>query len=95
MTSQTVLQIYYSTIVINAQFEPSHAMVRQKSELAAVKAAYETASSLDLTGVRSEVLDLKLSPREKEWYLVSKFDLYSVNKVSQALREIPDSITDS
>ena len=64
---------------------------RRKSELTTLITAFETASSLDLSGIEK----CQLSTRQKEWYLVSKFGLTSVNRVSRALRIIPDSITDS
>jgi hypothetical protein len=66
---------------------------RRKTCYAAFRSAFTGAESLDLTALESYVD--KLSQREKEWLLVSKFGFTQVNQVCAHLSRIPESVTSS
>ena len=64
---------------------------RRKTSYGALQAAFAEAESLDLSALGSHID--RLSERQKEWLLVSKFGLTRVNEVCRLLSRIPDSVT--
>ena len=62
---------------------------RQKTEIASLKAAFSTCSSLNV----SEEKVCKLSQEEREIWLVAKFGLTQVNKLCRVMKSIPSTLT--
>ena len=62
---------------------------RQKTEIASLKAAFSTCSSLNI----SEEKVCKLSQEEREFWLVAKFGLTQVNKLCRVMKSIPSTLT--
>lgn len=69
----------------------ANAAKRQKGELSVLRSAYESVTGYDI-GILAEE---KFSPQQKEWLLLSKFGVSSVNKVCRAVRAIPAVLTAS
>ena len=69
----------------------ANAAKRRKSELSALRSTYEAARGCDIGLLAEE----KLSPQQKEWLLLSKFGVSSVNKVRRAVLAIPAVLTAS
>ena len=62
---------------------------RQKTEIASLKAAFSTVSSLNI----SEEKVCKLSQEEREFWLVAKFGLTQVSKLCRVMKSIPSTLT--